>query len=66
MVSTIYPENSQQLEAASVYQKNDPNYRDKPGKLNEVIERELEKHKLVIEGRFNASLMNQTYIFPRL
>lgn len=45
---------------------NDPNYRDKPEKLNDVIERELEKHKLVIEGRFNASLMNQTYMFPRL
>jgi len=56
-------QNFNKPEKASTYPKEDPNYREHPVKVNPIIEKELEKHKLVIEGRFNASLMNQSYKF---
>ena len=49
-----------------MYVKTDPRFRDVPARINPLIDRELAKHKIIIEERYGRSLMNKNYKFPKL
>eukprot|EP00347_Sterkiella_histriomuscorum_P022001 403332028 len=66
-ISSIYEHGGTfQKESACIYPIEDERYKTSATKTNPMIEQELTKHKIIIEGRYGQSLMNHQYSFPRV
>jgi len=54
-----------QKEGACIYPMDDSRYKNTWVKINPIIDQELVKHKIIIEGRYKQSVMNSGYVFPK-
>ena len=63
--SSISEQFSNVAEPACIYNREDPRYRESAVRSNPLIDRELAKHKVIIEERYGKSLMNKNYKFLR-
>ena len=48
-------------EPACIYNRDDPRFRESAVRSNPLIDKELAKHKVIIEERYVKSLMNKNY-----